>query len=234
MKNICTALIFLLLASFVVSCSVLDSENKSNGKTDCRTPGSVFAIAYSGDVTQLRNRQFSTQEINERVKGTGCNGWTPVIIASAEGHEAMVKELIQLGANVNATNPLGRSALMFASRYGYEQIAESLLKAGANPNLITENGPRKAVIAAAEQGHAAVILLNLKYGAKVSKKDCAGYENACVRIATVLASMQRVEESSQILRPICTEGGQVACHMLRLNQCLEENRMNPTVCKDNS
>ena len=102
-------------------------------------------------------------------------GWRPLMFAAAEGRLQTVRLLLELGANVNATNDLGRTALMFASIYGYEEIAAVLLDVGADPNIVpTDDSGWPALIAAAEGGHLSVVQRLLEAGADPFMRDKTG------------------------------------------------------------
>lgn len=54
------------------------------------------------------------------------DGYTPLMIASSNGHLKMVKLLIENGANANIKNVEGETASMIALRYGHLKIVEAL------------------------------------------------------------------------------------------------------------
>lgn len=97
-------------------------------------------------------------------------GWSPLMLASAEGQKDIVKLLLEHGSNPNLTNYLGRSALMFASKYGYTEIVETLLKHGALPNQSPEFKHNPPLLAAAEAGHLETVKLLVEYGADICQK----------------------------------------------------------------
>jgi ankyrin repeat protein len=66
------------------------------------------------------------------VNDAGLNGFTPLIVASKNGHTDVVKELLSGGANINATETDGRTALMFASSNGHTGVVKELLSGGAD------------------------------------------------------------------------------------------------------
>jgi len=102
-------------------------------------------------------------------------GWTPLMIAAAEGHEPVVVRLIAAGADVNARNARGRTALMFAASYGFRSIAETLLENGADANIVPDDGTGwPALIAAADAGHAELVELLLAHGADRTIRDKNG------------------------------------------------------------
>jgi hypothetical protein len=122
-------------------------------------------------------------------------GWRPVTFAAAEGRLQTTRFLLELGANANAANDLGRTGLMFASFYGYTDIAEALLAAGADPNIVpTDEDGFPALIVAAQGGHAAIVALLLQNGADRDIEDNAG------RTALDWALANEHDEVAEILR----------------------------------
>ena len=73
-----------------------------------------------------------------------ARGQTALMWAAAEGHGAVVQELITAGADVRARVPSGFTPLLFAVREGRLDAARVLLKAGADANEgIPTEGPRR-------------------------------------------------------------------------------------------
>ena len=46
-----------------------------------------------------------------------------------------VRELLDVGINIDTKNILGKTVLFFASKYGYTEIVKLLLERGANVNI---------------------------------------------------------------------------------------------------
>ncbi|KLP05969.1 Uncharacterized protein LW94_10021 [Fusarium fujikuroi] len=82
------------------------------------------------------------------------NGWTPVHVASSNGHAEVVKLLLEVSRiDVSKPDALGRTALFFASRNGHYQVAEALLaEEGVNPDTTDWIGST-ALFAAVANGH---------------------------------------------------------------------------------
>ncbi len=64
-------------------------------------------------------------------------GWTPLVVAAFHNQVELARDLLDLGADVNATNAKGTSVLMYsksaALRTGDFAIMELLLSRGADP-----------------------------------------------------------------------------------------------------
>ncbi len=74
--------------------------------------------------------------------------WSPVHMASVHGYNeaapAMVKSLVEAGANIEQPSPLGCSALGLASIYSWINVMETLLNLGANIN--SESQPESDLV----------------------------------------------------------------------------------------
>lgn len=102
-------------------------------------------------------------------------GWTPLIIAAAQGHLEVVIVLLEAKADPNARNSYGRTPLMYASSYGRDAIVEKLLAAGADLNIApTDQTGWTAIVAAAAGGHASTVELLLRHGADPTIKTKNG------------------------------------------------------------
>ncbi len=67
-------------------------------------------------------------------------GFTPLMVASKAGNEALVKLLIKHKAEVNVCSKLECSPLSLAIGKNYHHIVQILMDAGANVHLINKNG----------------------------------------------------------------------------------------------
>ena len=104
--------------------------------------------------------------------------------ASAEGHEQIVKLLLDNGANVDAQCGSYGSALQAASAKGHEQIVKLLLDNGANVNA--QGGIfGSALYAASANRHGQIIGLLYDNGANVDPRD--EYQTARFRRFLILA-----------------------------------------------
>ncbi|WAR11434.1 ANR60-like protein [Mya arenaria] len=73
-------------------------------------------------------------------------------VASHRGHENLVRKLIESGADVNASTPLGRTALHVAASQGHGHIVDLLLEHGADIDAEDDRG-QTALTIAASFGH---------------------------------------------------------------------------------
>jgi len=135
-------------------------------------PSELYKAAEAGNTALVRKLLDQGADPN---KPLGGPGWTPLMIAVAEGHATTVSALLEAGVDINAKNNLGRTALMFASSYGHTKIAKKLLVHDADPNIVPTNKTGwSALIAAAHAGHRKTVRILLDNGADVTIRDKAG------------------------------------------------------------
>ncbi|KAH7078162.1 hypothetical protein BKA63DRAFT_532522 [Paraphoma chrysanthemicola] len=106
------------------------------------------------------------------ISNPNCRAYsvTALLGASYMGHEAVVKLLLDKGADVNARHYKNRSALIEASSEGYETIVKLLLDKGANVNT-QDKTHRTALTEACCRGYEAIVKLLLDNGADVNVQD---------------------------------------------------------------
>lgn len=92
----------------------------------------------------------------ERVKDWG--GQVPLQWAAYQGHEAVVKVLLERGANMEVKDRDGRTPLSLAAYWGHEAVVKVLLERGANIGVKDKDG-RTPLSLAAYRGHEAVVRL---------------------------------------------------------------------------
>lgn len=69
----------------------------------------------------------------ERGAQVNKSGWTPLHYAATGPEPALVRLLIDRGADLNAGSPNGTTPLMMAAQYGSEDSVKLLLERGADP-----------------------------------------------------------------------------------------------------
>lgn len=89
--------------------------------------------------------------------------------AAAQGHVALTRRLIELGADVNAQDWRGATPLINAAFSGHLEIVQMLLAAKADPNHKPKVAPT-ALVAGTQGGKPAVVQALLKAGANPSQK----------------------------------------------------------------
>jgi quinoprotein dehydrogenase-associated probable ABC transporter substrate-binding protein len=89
----------------------------------------------------------------------GDAGYTPLMLATANGAETLARALIAKGADVNARNSGGVTALMIAAANDNRNMVEILMHAGADPAAQTNGGDTALSIARAKGNDEVIRLL---------------------------------------------------------------------------
>lgn len=107
-------------------------------------------------------------------------GVTPLQLAANEGNPALVRLFLAKGANINATNSLGRTALSIVADNA--TTVQTLLAAGADPSVADVAGYTPLHYAARDGATEASKDL-LAHGAPVNARDAHGATPLCVAAA---------------------------------------------------
>jgi ankyrin repeat protein len=99
---------------------------------------------------------------------------TAVADAAMAGDRAMVRQLLQDGADVNSAQGDGMTALHWAAMRGDLEMTEMLLYAGVNLRATTRLGAYTPVMLAARNGHGAVVEALLEAGADGTAANSTG------------------------------------------------------------
>ena len=145
----------------------LENRLDNNDMDEPQTPGRerAYAEALEGMETLYEAAKEGDLKLVQKLLRRGVNpddttgskyGSTALILASKKGHAAIVRALLDAGADVNHVNSKGNTALMRASRNGHVTIVEMLLAARANVNTVNNNG-QTALMPASAKGHADVV-----------------------------------------------------------------------------
>ncbi|KAJ9659039.1 hypothetical protein H2198_003328 [Neophaeococcomyces mojaviensis] len=108
------------------------------------------------------------------INGADADGKTPLTWAAEKGHEAVVKLLVENGADLEAKDKKhGRTPLLWAAEKGHEAVVKLLLEKGVELEP-KDNFGRTPLSWAAGNGHEAVVKLLLEKGVELESKDNFG------------------------------------------------------------
>jgi ankyrin repeat protein len=147
---------------------VLCWHNIYHGKRHLES--NLMEVARIGDYLAVDTYLREGAEVNCRDK----DGLTPLIWAAIQGHEGIVRLLLERGADLEAKNHNGDSALMWASVMGHKDVVDFMLDRGANADLGEPKSGVTALMAAAAKGHADVAQVLVEKGAAINARDRNG------------------------------------------------------------
>lgn len=114
-----------------------------------------------GNVTTVQHYLDNGASVNE-----GSFAWSPLQIAANKDQLAIVKLLVERGADLNYKHPITKmTALSLAAYEGYQDVVEYLLSKGADPNIKLRGGV-SIVRAVRDIGNNEMADFLLKNGAK--------------------------------------------------------------------
>ncbi len=96
-----------------------------------------------------------------------------MITAAYDGNLKTVTELLNAGANPNASDAEGYTALIYAAAYGYTDIMKILISKGAKINYMANDA--NAMFAAVKNDNPKAIQMLIDVGASVNCEDANGY-----------------------------------------------------------
>jgi ankyrin repeat protein len=132
------------------------------------TPQGFLKSAEAGDKDAVLMFLASGIDINTRDE----RGWTPLMISSFNGNEAIAELLIRSGADVHAKDNAGYGPMHWAAFNGYHKVIQLLLGKGANPNAQSNFG-WTPLMQAATRGHLAAVkqLIDGRANPNLASKD---------------------------------------------------------------
>jgi len=113
-----------------------------------------------------------------------------------------VKKLLDIGADVNATDQDGWTALMWACFSGRLEMAKIFIQRGANPNAADFFQNNTPLMLACARKHLEIVKILIKSDADVNITDVGGREG---NTALIIAS---IEGHSEIVRYLKQSGAQ--------------------------
>lgn len=116
---------FIIIAAYQADPEITQKLINAGADVNAKVADNTLADFYFNDTA------------NKPTKAVKLEGFTPLIVASAQGNLGNVKALLAAGADVNALSTRGISALIAASGQGHLEIVKTLLEAGADKNQKT-------------------------------------------------------------------------------------------------
>lgn len=134
---------------------------------------SLFAAVLRGDTAEVTRLLASGADIHAH----DARGRTPLLVATREGHNPVVRLLLEAGAEVYVRGEtMGITPLMAAAQRGDTDMVRLLLEAGADPNASSRNGAgvlARAVIS----GNAPIVRELLEAGANPNGSETSAPPN---------------------------------------------------------
>lgn len=88
----------------------------------------------------LKGQQDMAEKLIKKGADVNKTGWTPLHYAATSGQLAIISELLENHAYIDAESPNGTTPLMMAARYGTLAAVKLLLNEGADPQLKNQQG----------------------------------------------------------------------------------------------
>lgn len=101
------------------------------------------------------------------------NGYTPLLIATANGHYKTVKLLLEKAASTEIKNHYGVTPLLFAVKYNKRSLCKLLLEYGANVNVKDNYGDTPLIIAS-DMGFITIVEVLLENQADINAVSVSG------------------------------------------------------------
>lgn len=158
-----------------------------------------------GDVGSVRARLAS---------GTEPDGWA-LMIAADHNQVAMVRLLLDAGADPDTTHEKGATTLGWAASGGHSKVVALLLKHGADVNLRDPYGESTALMSAAGSAQPQVVEHLLRAGADVNLR--------AIRGRTALMSAASMDDSA-LHAPATRCARLLLAHGAKVNQCNADGR----------
>lgn len=134
----------------------------------------------TGTLSEVRNIYSSREQVQKRLQvGSSIEAFSfPLNVAVAAGHEPVIAHLLEMGADPNSADHLGRTPLFEIPREIDEQatarIVSLLVKSSADPNLAEPVLGSTPLMQASMYGDVPLVRALLESGADLELRDTSG------------------------------------------------------------
>ena len=142
----------------------------------------LMRAASEGKIDTVKSLLARGTDVDEREPRLGV---TPLVLAAAGGHLAVVQVLLDAGARPNLPTEANHTALNHAVVVDSLPIVQLLIERGADVNVVPaiDSNSSTALTIAARRGHAGITKALLEHGADVDIVD-RNYEITAIAFAT--------------------------------------------------
>ena len=112
---------------------LLTSGASPQAKSPLTNQSALWKAAIFGDLPTVR----VLLEHGAGVDTQDIHGFTPLLVASQEGHTEVVKELLQANARTHLPNNQGSTPIHMAAVRNRTEVVVELLKHGVSPNQVS-------------------------------------------------------------------------------------------------
>lgn len=141
---------FIALVTVPLGACSMDTTSPSDAQVD------LWVAAESGDVVAARHAFSAGADVNALDTRTNTNGRRALNYAAINNRPAMIRWLVENGADVNRPNNSGFTPLHHAAESGSVEAVVELLKLGADSRAQLPSGTTPLGLAR-QRGHSAVI-----------------------------------------------------------------------------
>lgn len=155
---------------------VTDVWAAERAKRDLGDHGHVFTPRQFHHVVERNNYAATLLYLDAgmAVDTSGEGGWTPLLVASFNGNEAIAELLLQRGADPYALDGAGYTPLHWAAFNGFSQVTRLLIGKRVNVDAANRYG-WTPLLQAAARGHTEVVEMLLAAGADPNLADQEGW-----------------------------------------------------------
>ncbi|XP_071508793.1 uncharacterized protein [Diadema antillarum] len=187
------------------------------------TPLHYCARAGNSDILMKMVQHLGPNMTQLAVNKQSKNGWSPLLVASEEGHEEIMRILLQQNARVDVFDEHGKAALHLAAENGHLAVADVLLWHKAFVNAKSKIGVTPLHLAAQNGHNELVNLLIHNHGAAIdalslSKKTALhlAAQNGQLQVCETLLKLKSDSNATDIIK-IDDVHGQTPLHLAAEN-----------------